>query len=47
MEAMAKLCKQRLQEFNTAGQASKIKKVLTTAEMAKRYGKGELDPKVA
>src|SRR5260370_28637605 len=42
MEAMAKLCKQRLQEFNTAGQASKIKKVLTTAEMAKRYIKGEL-----
>ena len=47
MEAMVKLCKQRLQEFNTAGQASKIKKVLTTAEMAKRYVKGELDPKVA
>ncbi|BBO10162.1 MULTISPECIES: class II fructose-bisphosphate aldolase [unclassified Bradyrhizobium] len=47
MEAMTKLCKQRLQEFNTAGQASKIKKVLTTAEMAKRYAKGELDPKVA
>jgi fructose-bisphosphate aldolase class II len=47
MEAMAKLCKQRLQEFNTAGQASKIKKVLTTAEMAKRYTKGELDPRVA
>jgi fructose-bisphosphate aldolase class II len=47
MEAMSKLCKQRLQEFNTAGQASKIKKVLTTAEMAKRYGKGELDPRVA
>jgi fructose-bisphosphate aldolase class II len=47
MEAMAKLCKQRLQEFNTAGQASKIKKVLTTAEMAKRYSKGELDPKTA
>jgi fructose-bisphosphate aldolase, class II len=47
MEAMAKLCKQRLQEFNTAGQASKIKKVLTPAEMAKRYAKGELDPKIA
>ena len=47
MDAMAKLCKQRLQEFNTAGQASKIKKVLTTAEMAKRYIKGDLDPKVA
>ena len=27
--------------------ASKIKTVLTTAEMAKRYAKGELDPKVA
>src|ERR1700748_158935 len=47
MEAMARLCKQRLQEFNTAGQASKIKKVLTTAEMARRYIKGELDPRVA
>src|SRR5436305_1656710 len=46
MEAMTKLCKQRLQEFNTAGQASKIKKVLTTAEMARRYTKGELDPKI-
>jgi fructose-bisphosphate aldolase class II len=47
MEAMAKLCKQRLQEFNAAGQASKIKKALTPAEMAKRYARGELDPKVA
>src|SRR5688572_5310435 len=47
MEAMTKLCKQRLQEFNTAGQASKIKRVLTTAEMAKRYAKGELDPTFA
>jgi fructose-bisphosphate aldolase, class II len=47
MEAMTRLCKQRLEEFNTAGQASKIKKVLTTAEMAKRYAKGELNPRVA
>src|SRR3954468_22023089 len=47
MEAMTKLCKQRLQEFNPAGQASKIKRVLTSAEMAKRYAKGELAPKVA
>jgi fructose-bisphosphate aldolase class II len=47
MEAMVKLCKQRLQEFNTAGQASKFKKVLTTAEMAMRYTKGELDPQIA
>ncbi len=44
MEAMTKLCKQRLQEFNTAGQASKFKKVHTLSEMAKRYAKGELDP---
>jgi fructose-bisphosphate aldolase class II len=36
-----------LEEFNTAGKASKIKKVLTTAEMAKRYAAGELAPKVA
>jgi fructose-bisphosphate aldolase, class II len=47
MDAMAKLCKQRLQEFNTAGQASKIKRIATPAEMAKRYAKGELDPKIA
>jgi fructose-bisphosphate aldolase class II len=47
MEAMTKLCKQRLQEFNTAGQASKIKKVLPLSEMAKRYAKGELKPKIA
>jgi fructose-bisphosphate aldolase class II len=44
MEAMTKLCRQRLEEFNTAGHASKIRRVLTTAEMAKRYAKGELDP---
>ncbi len=43
-DAMTALCKQRLQEFNTAGQASKIKKIITVADMAKRYAKGELDP---
>ncbi|RYE51957.1 MAG: fructose-1,6-bisphosphate aldolase, partial [Rhizobiaceae bacterium] len=47
MEAMVKLCKQRLQEFNTAGKASKIKQVLPPSEMAKRYAKGELAPKIA
>jgi fructose-bisphosphate aldolase class II len=36
-----------LVEFNCAGQASKIKRVATTAEMAKRYAKGELDPTFA
>jgi len=44
MDAMTKLCKQRLVEFNTAGQASKIKKIATPADMAKRYAKGELEP---
>ncbi len=47
MEAMQKLVTLRLQEFNTAGQASKIKKVLSVSEMAKRYAKGELKQKVA
>jgi fructose-bisphosphate aldolase class II len=44
MEAMSKLCRERLEQFNTAGQAGKIKRVATLAEMAKRYAKGELDP---
>jgi fructose-bisphosphate aldolase class II len=46
-EAMVKLCKQRLEEFGAAGNASKIKKVLPPSEMAKRYASGELDPKFA
>jgi fructose-bisphosphate aldolase class II len=45
IEAMVKLCKQRLEEFGTAGKASKIKRVIPLADMAKRYAKGELDPK--
>jgi fructose-bisphosphate aldolase class II len=40
---MAKLCRQRLEEFGAAGQASKIRP-LSTAAMAKRYASGELDP---
>jgi fructose-bisphosphate aldolase class II len=45
-EAMRdKVLKARLQEFGTAGQASKIGRIFTTTEMAKRYDKGELDPK--
>jgi fructose-bisphosphate aldolase class II len=46
-DAMTKICRQRLEEFNTAGQASKIKRVFTLPEMAKRYASGELDPKAA
>jgi fructose-bisphosphate aldolase class II len=44
MDAMTKLCKQRFEEFGTAGQASKIGKVHTLAEMAKLYAAGKLDP---
>jgi fructose-bisphosphate aldolase, class II len=47
MEAMTKLCTLRFNEFGTAGNASKIKKVLPVAEMAKRYAKGELKQKFA
>jgi fructose-bisphosphate aldolase class II len=46
-DAMIKICRQRLEEFNTAGQASKFKKVFTLPEMAKRYASGELAPKAA
>ena len=46
-DAMTKLVKQRLQEFGTAGQAGKISRVFSLAEMAKKYADGALDPKVA
>ncbi|WP_298984625.1 class II fructose-bisphosphate aldolase [uncultured Roseibium sp.] len=45
-DAMQKLCIQRLEAFNTAGQASKIKKIITLADMAARYQDGSLDPKI-
>ena len=44
-EAMRKVCIQRFNEFGASGQASKIKP-LSTAQMAKRYAGGELDPMV-
>jgi fructose-bisphosphate aldolase class II len=43
MDAMAKLCRQRFEEFGAAGQASKIKPLPLSA-MARRYAAGELDP---
>jgi fructose-bisphosphate aldolase class II len=46
MDAITKLCKQRLEEFGTAGQTPKIK-VIPMADMAKRYASGSLDPKIA
>lgn len=45
MDAMRKLCVERLEQFGTAGQAVKIKP-LPVAAMAKRYASGELAPKI-
>ena len=45
-KAMTGICKDRYQSFNSAGQASKIKKVLNLEEMQKRYDKGELAAKI-
>ena len=44
MEAMRAICRQRLEEFGTAGHAPRIK-VLPLSAMAKRYASGELSPK--
>ncbi len=41
LEAMQVLCKERFEQFNTAGQAGKIK-TLSLAQMAQRYDNGEL-----
>ncbi|MFO1184605.1 MAG: class II fructose-bisphosphate aldolase [Bauldia sp.] len=46
MDAMRAICKLRLEQFSTAGKASKIK-VVPMAEMAKRYKAGSLDPQIA
>ncbi|MFT4133890.1 class II fructose-bisphosphate aldolase [Labrys sp. (in: a-proteobacteria)] len=45
-DAMIKLCKQRYEEFGTAGQAAKIK-VIPLHEMAKDYKAGKFEPKFA
>ena len=45
LEAMRAVCKQRFEEFGTAGQAAKIKP-LPLSVMAKRYAAGELTPKI-
>jgi len=45
MDALRKLCKQRYEEFGTAGNASRIKP-LPLAEVAKRYRSGALDPQI-
>jgi fructose-bisphosphate aldolase class II len=45
MTAMQAICKERFEQFGTAGHASKIK-VVPLAAMAKRYASGELDPRI-
>ncbi len=45
LEAMSKICRQRLEEFGTAGKASKMGKIIPLSDMAKLYAKGDLDPK--
>jgi fructose-bisphosphate aldolase class II len=45
MDAMRAVCKQRFEEFGTAGWAGKIKPIPMSA-MAKRYASGELAPKI-
>jgi len=45
MEAMRSVCQQRMEEFGTAGWASKIKPLPLSA-MCKRYASGELAPKI-
>ncbi|MBU1346611.1 MAG: fructose-bisphosphate aldolase class II [Alphaproteobacteria bacterium] len=42
-EAMKKLCIERFQQFGCEGQASSIRP-MSTAQMARRYAKGDLDP---
>jgi fructose-bisphosphate aldolase class II len=46
LKAMEDLCRDRFEQFETAGNASKIKPI-SVAEMAKAYASGALDPKVA
>jgi fructose-bisphosphate aldolase class II len=45
MDAMRAICRQRFEEFGTAGWAGKIRPLPMSA-MAKRYASGELGPKI-
>jgi len=46
MDAMKALCRQRYEDFSTAGNASKIR-VIPLADMARRYATGALGPRTA
>jgi len=45
-DAMRALCRDRFEQFGTAGNAGRIK-VISLADMAKRYADGALDPQIA
>ena len=45
-ERPQEICRQRFEQFGTAGNASKIK-VLPMSAMAKRYASGSLDPQLS
>jgi fructose-bisphosphate aldolase class II len=45
MDAMTALCRQRFEDFGTAGNASRIK-VVPLSEMARRYRSGSLAPRI-
>jgi fructose-bisphosphate aldolase, class II len=45
MDAMRDLCRERFEQFGTAGHAGKIK-VVPMSEMARRYRGGDLDPRI-
>jgi fructose-bisphosphate aldolase, class II len=45
MDALRDLCRERFEQFGTAGNASRIKPI-PLAEMARRYRSGALDPKI-
>jgi fructose-bisphosphate aldolase class II len=45
MDAMRDLCRERFEQFGTAGHAGSIK-VMPLAEMARRYRSGSLDPRI-
>jgi fructose-bisphosphate aldolase class II len=45
MDSLRDLCRERFEQFGTAGHASQIK-VIPLAEMARRYRSGALDPRM-
>jgi fructose-bisphosphate aldolase class II len=45
MDALRELCRERFEQFGTAGNADRIKPI-TLAEMARRYRSGVLDPRI-